>query len=186
MSIKNKLNLIAAIVVSFALIIIFLTVNKAIEERATILQAEDLNTLSQKLSLLIHETQKERGASAGFLGSKGKKFVDILPKQRVLTTKRNSELATYTSTIDLGVFPKELQDEILAFNLDMSKINQVRSSIDSLSISVKDEVAYYTNMNKKILNIASLTAKLAVTHELVKSLEAYTNFLKSKDHLICL
>jgi methyl-accepting chemotaxis protein len=28
--------------------------------------------LSKSLSLLIHETQKERGASAGFIGSKGK------------------------------------------------------------------------------------------------------------------
>ncbi|EDZ63262.1 methyl-accepting chemotaxis sensory transducer, nitrate/nitrite sensing [Sulfurimonas gotlandica GD1] len=181
MSIKFKLNLIAAIVVSFALIIIALTTSKAIHDRSVISQAQELNILSQKLSLLIHETQKERGASAGFLGSKGTKFADILPKQRLLTTQRNDEFTAYASTLDLSSFPIELQDDIAALNLDMSKINNIRASVDSLSISVKDEVAYYTKMNKKILDIVSLTAKLADTQELVKSLDAYTNFLKSKE-----
>jgi len=181
MSIKFKLNLIAAIVVSFALIIIAITTNKAVNDRFVILQAQELNVLSQKLSLLIHETQKERGASAGFLGSKGTKFADILPKQRVLTTKRYNELLAYNSTLDLSSFPQELQSEIAAFNLDMSKVNNVRSKVDSLGISVKNEVAYYTNMNKKILNIVALSAKLANTQELVKALDAYTNFLKSKE-----
>ena len=36
-------------------------------------------------------------------------------------------------------------------------------------------------MNKKILNIVALTAKLADTQELVKALDTYTNFLKSKE-----
>jgi methyl-accepting chemotaxis protein len=181
MNIKYKLNLIAIIVVSFALIIIALTTTKAIYDRSIITQAKELNILSQKLSLLIHETQKERGASAGYLGSKGTKFSDILPKQRALTTSRNKELTTYTSKLDLNSFPKELQSEIAALNLEMSKIDNIRSKVDSLSISVKDEVSYYTNMNKKILNIVALTAKLASTQELVKALDAYTNFLKSKE-----
>jgi len=181
MSIKFKLNLIATIVVSFALIIIALTVKVAYNDKVTITQAKELNVLSQKLSLLIHETQKERGASAGFLASKGKKFSDILPNQRALTTKRNMELNAYASTLNLSDFPKELQSEIAALNLEMSKINTIRSKIDSHSISVKDEVAYYTNMNKKILNIVALTAKLANTQELVKALDSYTNFLKSKE-----
>ncbi|WP_455756953.1 methyl-accepting chemotaxis protein [Sulfurimonas sp.] len=181
MSIKNKLNIITAMVVAFALIIIGLSINKAINDKNSITQAEELNVLSQKLSLLIHETQKERGASAGFLGSKGTKFIEILPKQRVLTTNRNKELESYLSTLDLDSFIGELKSEITAFRADMKRIDKIRSSIDSLSISVKDEVAYYTSMNKKILNIVSLTAKLANTQELVKALDTYTNFLKSKE-----
>ena len=181
MSIKFKLNIIMAMVVSFALVIMGLSINKAMNDRSSILQANSLNILSQKLSLLIHETQKERGASAGYLGSKGAKFGDIVPKQRVLTVNRNKELNSYLSTLDLNSFPSELKSEISAFKSDMSKIESIRSRIDSLSISVKDEVAYYTGMNKKILNIVSLTAKLANTQELVKALDTYTNFLKSKE-----
>ena len=181
MTIKYKLNLILALVVSFSLIILGLTVIKAINEKSSLERALSLNILSQKLSLLIHETQKERGASAGFLGSKGKKFIKILPKQRVLTNSKNSELEAYIATLDLDSFTDELNSEISAFTSDMSQITQIRSRIDALNISVKDEVAYYTGMNKKILNIVALTAKLADTQELVKALDTYTNFLKSKE-----
>ena len=181
MTIKSKLNLITAIVVSFTLVVIALTVNTALKENAIVQESKVLNVMSQKLSLLIHETQKERGASAGYLGSKGKEFRDILPKQRKLTDRRNQELRAYLETLDLNDFPKKLQDEIHRLQQDMSKISQIRSRVASLHISVKEEVSYYTNMNKKILNIVGLSAKLASTPELVKALDAYTNFLKSKE-----
>ncbi len=181
MNIKTKLNLITAIVLSFSITIITLAINSGLSQRAVITQAKELNVLSQKLSLLIHETQKERGASAGFLGSKGTKFVEILPKQRLLTDDRNKKLSSYISQLNLKDFSKELQNEISSFRLDMSKINTIRKRVDNLQISVKDEVKYYTAMNKKILNIVALTAKLADNPELVKSLDAYTNFLKSKE-----
>ena len=181
MTIKYKLSLILGLVVSFSLVILGLTVKKAFTEKHTIERAQSLNVLSQKLSLLIHETQKERGASAGFLGSKGTKFTKILPKQRVLTNQKNDELKAYIATLDLNTFPNELKSEISAFSSDMNRVNSIRSQVDNLSISVKDEVTYYTKMNKKILNIVSLTAKLADTQELVKALDTYTNFLKSKE-----
>ena len=53
---------------------------------------KELIKLSEALSLLIHETQKERGMTAGFLGSGGKSFKDRLPGQRALTDNRLKEL----------------------------------------------------------------------------------------------
>ena len=119
MTIKFKLNIILTLVVGFSLIILGLTVNKALYEKHVIERAQVLNVLSQKLSLLIHETQKERGASAGFIGSKGSKFTQILPKQRVLTDKRNNELTSYLKSIDISSFSDELKNEISGFNSDM-------------------------------------------------------------------
>jgi len=181
MTIKYKLNIILILVVSFSLVILALTVKKAYIEHATISQAQKLNVLSQKLSLLIHETQKERGASAGFIGSKGVKFSAILPTQRAQTDSKNRDLSKYIKSLDLNSFPDELRAEISAFSSDMSRIDSIRSRVNSLSISVKDEVFYYTKMNEKILIIVSLTAKLANTQELVKALDTYANFLKSKE-----
>ncbi|MBL0709371.1 MAG: methyl-accepting chemotaxis protein [Sulfurimonas sp.] len=181
MSIKNKLYIISAIIMISSLIVIATTIQRSLSERSAIGQARDLNILSQKLSLLIHETQKERGLSAGFIGSKGQKFADAIPKQRSIVDMKDAELSRYTETIDLDSVPRELKNNLSSFRTDMDKINQIRSEIDSLSISVKDEVTYYSNMNKKILNIVALTAKFANTQELVKSLDAYANFLKSKE-----
>ena len=181
MTIKNKLKLITAIVVSFAVVIIALTVNDAFKKEAVIAQAKELNILSQKLSLLIHETQKERGASAGFLGSKGKKFGAILKKQRVLTDDRYAELKAYVKTLDLESYMQSLQTSIHAVMSGMDKIGTIRSRVDNFTISVKEEVGYYSGVNRDILHVVSLTAKLADTPELVKALSAYTNFLKSKE-----
>ena len=181
MNIKTKLNIITALVIAFAITIVGTTINKALNDRESFSQVYELNELSHHLSLLIHETQKERGASAGFLGSKGKKFADIMPKQRILTNEMYADLTAYIATIDINIFPQELKNSITGLNNDMSKVTSIRSQIDSLNISVKDEVAYYTSMNAKILKIVSLTSKLATTQELVKSLAAYSNFLKSKE-----
>ncbi len=181
MTIKNKLNLIIGIVVGFALIIMISTLLQSMKDKESITQTKELNILSQKLSLLIHETQKERGAGAGFIGSKGEKFGEILQKQRILTTNRNSELNSYLLSLNLSVYADDLQSEIASFQSDMNSLEQIRSQVSSLTISVKDEVAYYTDMNRKILNIVALTAKLANTQKLIKALDSYTNFLKSKE-----
>lgn len=181
MTIKYKLNLITTIVVSFALIIIVLAIFKAIDDKTTITRSQELNILAQKLSLVIHETQKERGASAGFLGSGGKQFGDILPKQRTATTKEYEALKGYIAALDFTLFSEELKNQISSLQSDMERVEGIRSQVDALSISVKDSVAYYTNMNTKILNIVSLSAKIAASPELIKALDAYSNFLKSKE-----
>jgi len=180
-TIKNKLKLITAIVVSFAVVIIALTISDALKKRDVIAQVKELNILSQKLSLLIHETQKERGASAGFLGSKGRKFGVILKKQRLLTDGRYHELQVYIKRLDLKNYQAVLRNSIKAVITGMNKIDTIRSNVDKLTISVKDEVKYYSDVNRDILKVVSLTAKLADTPELVKALSAYTNFLKSKE-----
>ncbi len=181
MSIKNKLDIITALIVAFALVIIGLTINRALEQKHTITQIKALNTLSQKLSLLIHETQKERGASAGFLGSKGTKFIQILPKQRVLTDKQREALQKYLLHLDSTEYSKSLQLALTLLNKDLSQLQKIRHQVDTLHISVQQEVKFYTNLNKKILHIVALTAKLANSSKLSKALSAYTNFLKSKE-----
>ena len=181
MTIKSKLNIILAIVLSFSIVILGLTIYEAKEDSDSIEHSRTLNTLSTKLSLLIHETQKERGASAGFLGSKGKKFSTILPKQRNLTDTQYEKLQTYIKSLSLEEYPAELGSSLSKLRDEMQKIQTIRSQVDALSISVKDEVAYYSNMNAEILKITSLSAKYADTQELVKALDAYSNFLKSKE-----
>jgi len=181
MTIKSKLNLIAIIVVSFALVIIAITFTRTMTHNKLMHSAHSLNQLSIKLSHLIHETQKERGASAGFLSSKGEKFGDILLKQRASTTEKYKKLVKYLGSLDLNIFPEELRNLMSGLTSEMSRVTQIRSEVDSFSISVQDEVAYYSKINQKILTAVSLTAKLAHTEKLVKALDSYSNFLKAKE-----
>lgn len=71
-----------------------------------------LAQLSGVNSALAHELQKERGMSAGYLGSAGKKFADALPQQRQLTDQRLSEWRSWLQNNDYQDYPaimKELE-----------------------------------------------------------------------------
>lgn len=48
------------------------------EKLSNIQNLQSIVSLSTSISLLVHESQKERGTSAGYLGSSGKKFADKL------------------------------------------------------------------------------------------------------------
>ena len=51
-------------------------------------------------SAVIHELQKERGLSAGFIGSKGARFSAELDSQRKLTDEKRSQLDAIVASFD--------------------------------------------------------------------------------------
>lgn len=181
MSIKRKLLFVLIIVMAYLFLNIFQVMNESFHQKKKLSEAATLNMLSSKLSLFIHETQKERGMSAGFLGSEGKKFGDVLPKQRILTDESLAKLKEYVAQIDLSKFPHELQNELASLQEDASQIPSIRAQVDSLKISMQNSVAFYTTMNTKILHVTDSVAKVSEVADLVKVLSSYSHFLKLKE-----
>ena len=144
-------------------------------------QLQELIVLSQSLSRLIHETQKERGASAGYLGSHGKKFREILPKQRKLTDERIKEYKEVLKKINFNHYPPEFKEKIDELNRYLAMLPEIRQKVDKFQISLKDEVAWYTKMNSIILQIIGMSAKYAPNEKIAMDLAAYTSFLKAKE-----
>ncbi|HIQ51257.1 MAG TPA: chemotaxis protein, partial [Nautiliaceae bacterium] len=142
---------------------------------------KELIILSKSLSKLIHETQKERGASAGFIGSGGTKFKTILPAQRIKTDKKIKKYLEVLKTIDLTKYDPELKKEIDKLNSFLNKLSHIRQRVSSLNISLQEEVAWYTRMNSTILKIIGLTARLAPNEVIAMDLAAYVSFLKAKE-----
>jgi len=180
-TIKQKLLGVVAVVSLLLIFNTINTVNDTIETECRINKLTNLATLSNKISLLLHETQKERGASAGYVASGGKKFKGILPKQRILTNKRLSEFKNTLNSIDLSKFNEDLKNKIQIALNNLSKLQQIRNNISSLNISLKDTVGYYTKTNASLLKIVETATNLAKSVRLVKALNTYTNFLKSKE-----
>ena len=181
MTIKAKLRLITVLVIVFCIVIIGINVLQAVEDRASLERTKELNLLSQKLSLLIHETQKERGVSAGFIGSSGKKFTEMLASQRISTNTHIKNLKKTLAKMDMESYADELRRQTDILLSDIEKIDGIRKRVDMLEIGVENEVAFYTGLNNHILDIVALTARLTDTPSLVKALDGYVNFLKAKD-----
>ncbi len=131
--------------------------------------------LSVDLGNVLHELQKERGASAGFLGSKGRKFADTLKSQRVSTDKKLTILKAYLSSKN-NPYIKTAKKSI-----DFSNLEKMRERVSSQSISVKKEVGYYTTLNKSILDTIAYFSKIPKNIEIRNLANSLILFISAKE-----
>ncbi len=140
-----------------------------------------LVSLSVKVSALVHEIQKERGASAGFIGSNGSKFTTELPKQQSSTDTKLVELKDYLLEFSFDQFDKQLNTQ---FNKPMAMIdllNKKRSLINKQNIAMKNAIVYYTEMNSDFLKVIELLPKLSRIGDINNAAISYVSFLQSKE-----
>jgi len=134
-----------------------------------------------QISRLLHETQKERGATAGFLGSHGKKFSEFLQQQRKTTDKRMKALLQILQDKKISLQEKKLKRDIEEVITLLSKIQNTRDKVDTFNISVKEAITYYTTVNNKLLNIISKLIPQLSTAKETRELSAFYNFLMAKE-----
>lgn len=101
---------------------------------------------------LVHEMQKERGMSAGYLGSKGAKFSSELTRQRSLTDQR---LADFRKFVQQGDGTK-LDDDIMltakGMIRELNGLSALRSQVDSLNIQLGKALGFYTSKIKVLIH----------------------------------
>ncbi|MDH5681431.1 MAG: nitrate- and nitrite sensing domain-containing protein, partial [Spirochaetota bacterium] len=142
---------------------------------------QKLSRLNVRISSLVHETQKERGATGLFLGSGGKEFEQELKKQRIETDNRISKLDILLSNMKIKSYDSELEAFINGALGDLKRIKEVRNKVISLSIQTKDALAYYTGMNKKFLDTIAFSATVSSDTSIMRLTTCYVNFLKGKE-----
>ena len=181
MSIKNKVKMLSIFPLLF-IIGLSLYINMGLYEKVSKLSdIEEIIDLNQKISLLLHETQKERGSSSGFLGSSGTKFKDTLLSQREITNKNIEEFQKALSKIPVSNYPENGKTLIDNVQKELSNIQNVRNSVDTLKISAKNAIAYYTDLNANLLSFIALTSTTANSEDSIKNIIAYYNFLMAKE-----
>ena len=182
MKMKQKLMLITVIPM---LSLLYYAISGSMANYAKLAELEKVDkviVLSTKVSALVHETQKERGMTAGFIGSKGKKFADKLPKQRGLTNSRKADLKKYiNSDIDYSLYSVDFKNKLTHAVSMIDTIDNIRPQVDALSIPAGKAIGFYTKMNAAFLETVSEAAKLSSSDKLSKEIIAYSNFLLSKE-----
>ena len=164
--------------------IIILSVKISLDRYNEYIQYNMLNhsvILSNKITTLVHELQKERGMTAGFLGSKGEKFKIELPKQRLLSNKKKEQLHSFMNEINIKDYDKKYQDLVKSAFDKLSKLQSMRSDISSMNITGKTAITYYTNMNSNFLEIVRKSSSFSTNTDMAQQLNSYTNFLLAKE-----
>ncbi len=181
LSIRTKLFLIF-IIPTIALVYQILT---AVIEKNSIANEERILGISVelaiKVSALVHETQKERGFTAGYISSKGKKFKDALNTQKSSTDAKIQDLNSFMNAHDLEELPTAFVRSIQTSISKLNNVGTIRSQVASLSIDKKDAISFYTTLNGMFLDSIATLAKYSHTAAIIKELNSYANFLYSKE-----
>ena len=179
-SVKNKFTLLLLIPLLSLLFFEAIALKRHLKEIDSLEHIVDLAELSAINSALAHELQKERGMSAGFLGSKGVKFADALPKQRQLTDKR---LAEWRQWVDQHSYQQyqRVSAELVSVKGDISRVTTIRRQVSSQSIALADMLKYYTGNIRHLLSVPAYATEYTESGELSRLLQAYYNFLQGKE-----
>ncbi|QWR77866.1 methyl-accepting chemotaxis protein [Candidatus Magnetomonas plexicatena] len=140
-----------------------------------------LSALAVNVSEVVHELQKERGNSAGFMGSKGAKFGPELKAQRAETDKKLHKLTEYLKNFDAAYYGDAFNTDLKGMADNLNALNNKRSSIDSLSMGLPEALGYYTGTIAKMLYLIGGMSKLTENAELSHNVSAYVNFLQAKE-----
>ncbi|MDP5293472.1 methyl-accepting chemotaxis protein [Oceanimonas sp. CHS3-5] len=127
--------------------------------------------LSVAGSSLAHELQKERGMSAGFIGSGGRQFASELQAQRRQSDQRLAELKARLGT-GAGDTLQALQN-----------LQGLRNLVDGNNAQVGTVVTGYTGMIRQLLTLVDDAVGLAHDGSTAAELAAYSAFLQSKERM---
>src|SRR5574344_388446 len=181
MSIRNKIKVISVFPLIFIIILSFFLNFNTYKKVNQLEDMKELANLNVKISLLLHETQKERGMSAGYIGSNGVKFKDNLTEQKELTNKNINEFKKTVQTLNSEIFPLNAYTLISKILKELATLEEVRNDINNLKIKSSTALVYYTNINSMLLDFIALTTTKVEKEKDTRTLIAYYNFLMAKE-----
>ncbi len=181
LSIRNKLGVLVLLpLMAFAWVSSGRVIH-TLRSRSDALALEELTTIVACASNLVHELQKERGMTAGFLGSKGKSFSAELQNQRRDTNQLVSEMDQVIETASLDAYDPSLGQSLEEALQALRELDTKRSAVNSLSISTADVLAYYTDINSKLLAVVGLMPGLSSDAKTAVLSAGFASFLWGKE-----
>jgi len=144
-------------------------------------EIQSLAKVSAQAAVLVHELQKERGLTAGFVSSKGEEFAAKLPEQRLQTDIQKKAWNQLLQGFNAQAYGSEFASDLSAVNQQLSSLSSHRSSVTNLSINTKTAISFYSKLNLKMLGLTEILPEIASDSNITNRASAYTNFLYSKE-----
>ncbi len=161
----------------------FFAGSTALDEQRRATEAEELQVLvelSVRIGDLLHETQKERGATALFVSSGGTRFVTELPDQHVTTDGPRTALVAYVDE-HRAALPASVLNQLSPALDDLGQVDARRTEALGLEAPAGELIGWYTAMNGKLLDAVAATATATSDAQLRNDVLAYVTFLNAKE-----
>jgi methyl-accepting chemotaxis protein len=130
---------------------------------------------------LIHELQKERGTSSGFLTSRGQTFREELPKRRAETDSALRTANTALAEMRSLAVASGLSQELAAIETSLRGLASLRSRVDRLDIPVPEMAAAYTSAIASLIRPIDQLPGFTVQPSTRSAAIAYLSILEAKE-----
>ena len=144
-------------------------------------RVSQLAAFSPAVSSVIHQLQRERGQSAGFLASGGRRFADTLPKQRADTDDVIKPFKAAVVDTDLAQIDASISRLTEKATADLSTLEAMRDKVKSQSTDVAGMAGYYTATIASLLDTVGQMSLLTHDGDLTRHIIAYNAVLQGKE-----
>jgi methyl-accepting chemotaxis protein len=156
----------------------------ALDRRRDVAAAERLDTLVElavRTGALLHETQRERGATAVYLTSAGARFGPEVDEQRLATDAAIDSFLQFIAE-DAGHLDDAVAVPVAAAQAHIADLDAQRQAATSLTAAAADIIAWYTALNAALLDSVAALAVDGDDAELGRAAMAHVLFLNAKEH----
>ncbi|WP_319244570.1 methyl-accepting chemotaxis protein [uncultured Propionivibrio sp.] len=128
----------------------------------------------------IHALQIERGATAGFIQSRGTKFADVLPGIRTRTDEQISAFVSEAGNVSQRA-GKSLEATTQSVQEGLKNIPKLRERTGRHEISVPEHVTAYTNAITGLITVIASGNQINTDADIGRELLAYLSFVQAKE-----
>lgn len=141
-------------------------------------KTNELVRLAAAAGALAHELQKERGMSAGFLGSEGRLYRDALREQRLRT---DHSYKTQIPNRNSDAYALEVRKPFSTTIKVLGGLPELRKRVDAREITVNEELRLYSHLIDSLLSLVALTGVHAGEVKIAHRLSSYHDLTRLKE-----
>ncbi|MDU6682008.1 MAG: nitrate- and nitrite sensing domain-containing protein [Enterobacteriaceae bacterium] len=140
-----------------------------------------LTTLARSAGDVVHQLQRERGMSAGFIGARGQQFRDEIIVQRKLTDDALVKLNQALASADTNVTQGNVAATLSMFKDNIQSLDATRNAISALNIDAITSTQFYTQTISGLLSFVGGIGQLSASGPMVNELAAFYSLLNLKE-----
>ncbi|CCQ10487.1 methyl-accepting chemotaxis protein [Pseudoalteromonas luteoviolacea B = ATCC 29581] len=164
---SRHLNLLVLTPCVFLVVLVVNNATTSFQSSSEAAQIKRYVGLGDAALALVHEVQKERGMTAGYLGSNGTNFRSDLVHQQSLVDAAKQRLDAIAASIKID---RQTAHELDEIDSKFNEIARVRSNVKNLSFDLADALGFYTSITrlglKTVMDLSSLSSNKTLSFEL--------------------
>ena len=152
-----------------------------LHEMRSLHETSILASLATIESAVIHEIQKERGMSVGFVSSKGEKFKSDLTAQRELADAAIKKRSAFLEANKDRT--RAVTKQLEAATTATQGLSATRSEVDGLKIETPQVISSYTKQISADMDVISAVAYTSKNAEITAEGSSYLAFVNAKEQV---